>query len=151
MKPSDFVNAVKAEFYAVFPNGWIRESRWAIGHEGVCFQAGLLPAENINLGHANDVLRIMIAIHDGIVLNSEEDMADKIVISFSQSSLSVLPPNAYFAMGSCKIPNRKTTATPEKAVAALAKYFARARDIVSEQRDAKQIYGQDKHDQKYFD
>lgn len=150
MNAIQFTAAVQNAFMQQFPNGWIVAKKYCIGG-GIYFRAGLLPEENSNLGRMNDVLRMDFGIHDNFQYGTETEIDGKIVIEFQSSGLNTLPDNPYYAMGTAKIASRKINNTPENAVAALVKYFAKAREVVNTERDNNNIYGQANHDAKYFE
>ena len=150
MNSIQFVEAVKTAFLKQFPNGWISSSSYALGG-GIHFNAGLEPIENANLGHANDVMRMSFGIFENIKYRTETEIEGNLIVEFQQSSLSIRPPNVYYAMGTAKIASRRITNTPEKAVQSLVKYFAKARAVVNAERDANNIYRQDRIDSKFLD
>lgn len=150
MNAIQFTVAVQSAFMKQFPNGWILASKYCIGG-GIHFKAGLLPEENANLGRANDVMRMQFGIHDNFEYGTETEIDGKIVIEFQSSGLNTLPDNPHYAMGTAKIASRKINNTPEKAIDALVKYFAKAREVVNTERDNNNIYGQDRHAAKYFE
>lgn len=145
MNSIQFVEAVKTAFLKEFPNGWIQSSSYALDG-GIHFNAGLEP----NLGHMNDVLRMSFGILDNIKYKTETEIEGTLSVGFIVSSLSIQPPNVYYAMGTAKIQSRRITNTPDKVVEGLVKYFAKARAVVNTERDANNIYRQDKIDPKYL-
>ncbi|EKP0311749.1 hypothetical protein JE959_001775 [Aeromonas veronii] len=143
MNAIDFNKAITASFAKYFPNGFIYPSKLPLGG-GTHFRAGIIgkQEDQANSIRDNDPLTVRFAIHE-MPFNGEADLGnDKLVIEFNGSSLSTLPDSPYLAMGREKIPCRKINNTPEKALAALDKYFAKVHEVVKAQAETNNIYNQ---------
>lgn len=151
MNSIQFASAVQAAFVKHFPNGYFRTSKLCLG-KGFMFSIGLISDIEDQPHHIrdNDPLRISIFLHSTELSETNELGDSKIVIDFSASSLSTLPTEKYYAMGSHKIPCRKINNTAEKAIQALDKYFAKVKETVSQHAAENMIYGQSKIPAKYL-
>lgn len=153
MQAIQFAEQVKATFHKHFPNGYINISKLPVGGEGVMIAAGMIgEIEDVtNRIRHNDPLTLRMFIHDGFILQDGFELGDsKLEIEIDGNSLSIKPTERHMAMGREKIPARKINNTPEKALVALDKLFAKAKEIVTTQAAANNIYGQDRIPPKYL-
>lgn len=173
MQAIQFSVQMKAIFKKHFPNGYINVSKLALGGKGVMIVAGMIgDIEDVaNRIRQNDPLTLRMFIHDGFVIPNgfslsndlpqdfdHDDsftqevygLGDKLVIEIDGNSLAIKPTERHMAMGREKIPARKINNTPEKALVALDKLFAKAKEIVTTQAAANNIYGQDRIPPKYL-
>lgn len=152
MNALEFKESAIATFKKYFPNGYVSCTKYQLGG-GIGMSFGLISNldDTTNKIRENDNLRISMGIHENFSFDSTEEIQGKIVLEFNSSSLSGLPENQYFAMSNIKIPSRKINNTPEKVLQALDKYFVKARDIVRAERDANNIYAQERIPAKYLE
>jgi hypothetical protein len=153
MQTIQFAEQMKAIFQKHFPNGYINISKLALGGKGVMISAGMIgDIKDVTNGiRHNDPLTLRMFIHDGFVLQEGFELGDsKLVIEIDGNSLAIKPTERHMAMGREKIPARKINNTPEKALVALDKLFAKAKEIVTTQAAANNIYGQDLIPAKYL-
>lgn len=152
MQAIQFAEQVKATFHKHFPNGYINISSF-FDRKGACIKAGLISdiADQPHNIRDNDPMRLVLAIHENIILQDGFELGDsKLLIEIDGNSLSIKPTERHMAMGREKIPARKINNTPEKALVALDKLFAKAKEIVTTQAAANNIYGQDRIPAKYL-
>jgi hypothetical protein len=151
MNAIDFNKAVSASFAKYFPNGFIYPSKLPLGG-GTHFRAGIIGKieDQANKIRDNDPLTVRFMLHD-MPFNGEADLGSgKLEIEFNGSSLSTRPDSPYMAMGREKIPCRKINNTPEKALAALDKYFAKIHEVVKAQAAANNLYNQESIKEEYL-
>lgn len=152
MKAKEFQDKARETFLKYFPNGYFRASGLCLGG-GVHLAGGLIASATVHTPviRSNDPLNISIFIHDGIKYNDEETDLGDLVLEFDHSTVSVNPDNPNFYAQSHKIKARKIKGDPVKVLAALDKYYKRAKEEVQEQAALNRIKNQDQIDSKYFD
>ena len=152
MNAITFAAKVKESFLKYFPNGFISASKFTFGG-GIYFNANLISdTDDLSGGYReNDIISLSFGIHDNFKYYTEEEIQGKLVIEFSQNSFSTKPePGSYMAMGRVKIPVRKITAEPEKALVSLDKYFKKAAELIKAEALNNNLYNQDRIPEKYL-
>lgn len=138
---SALVEKIAAEFKAVFPNGWFRASREALGGKGVYIYFGAIDDVKSMGYRENDPMHHVVHVSLG--------PKGWVVELGSGGKLYLRPaPGSNFAMDSVKIGFRKISGDDKKVVAGLTKYFAKAREVFDE--NAENVYGRARYDDKFF-
>lgn len=136
-------DSVVAEFKNVFPNGWIRVSRFSLGRGGFYVSFGLIDDIKAMGGYReNDPMyhSVLVDPIPGGRYSADLGNGGKVYLKPA--------PGSFYAMDSVKIGFRKFSGDDKKIVAGFAKYFAKARVVVAE--NAEKVYGRDRYDDKFF-
>ncbi|HHP5494153.1 hypothetical protein ACTG16_23555 [Aeromonas sp. 23P] len=151
MNAIDFNKAITASFAKYFPNGFIDPTKLSLDN-GTHFTVGMIGKDGDQLHNRsmNDLLTIRFAI-EALPFEGNTELGDtKMAIEFNGSTLCVRSTNPHKAMDRVKIPCRRIINTPEKALAALDKYFAKVHEVVKAQADANNLYKQEEIKAEYL-
>jgi hypothetical protein len=151
MNAIDFNKAISASFAKYFPNGFVSSGKLALDG-GTHFTVGMIGQEGDQLhsNNMNDRLTIRFAI-EALPFEGNTELGDsKMAIEFNGSTISVKSTNPHKAMDRVKIPCRRILNTPEKALVALDKYFAKVHEVVKAEAAASNIYKQEEIKAEYL-
>lgn len=151
MNSIQFVESLKAQFLAVFPNGYFNVKPLPLGGD-VGIVMGLT-SEQKDCPHnirENDRMRMVFAIH-GMKFGSDEEYTEKLEMEPYYSAISTIPVSQYYAMGHEKIKTRKTTNTPDKLLVTLNKYIQAAGKQVLDLKAKDAIYQQENIKEQYLE
>lgn len=157
MNVSEFVNgrgemnaddAVLAEkvvsaFKNVFPNGWIRVSRFSLGRGGFYVSFGLIDDITAMGGYReNDPMyhSVLVDPIPGGRYSADLGNCGKVYLKPA--------PGSFYAMDSVKIGFRKFSGDEKKIVDGFVKYFEKARAVVAENAD--NVYGRERYHDMFF-
>lgn len=134
MDIEQFDKEIKEAYLAIFPQGWIKGGyRRGLG-EYVAYRIGIQPRElHAHNIEENDPACQTIFIH-GV---ENKAFTEKVEAEGMNMSLLIKPQpgEEWLAYSSVKTGYRKKTATPEKVLAHIIKYFDKLRTVVENNRE----------------
>ena len=151
MNAIDFNKAITVSFAKYFPNGFVSSGKLPLGG-GTHFTVGMIGKieDQASKIRDNDPLTIRFAI-EALPFEGNTELGDsKIAVEFNGSTLCVKPTSPHKAMDRVKIPCRRILNTPEKALVALDKYFAKVHEVVKAEAAASNIYRQEEIKAEYL-
>lgn len=136
MTPLEFNEKAESLYRKYFPVAYVATNTEGALGPFISMRFGVQDPKFHTNGYAiNDPGRIHLTIFRHV--DEDGNMKDKISVEGSNACLFIKPSEySHMAYGSRKFGYRKITASPEKALERLDKFFAKVRKIVDEEREA---------------